>query len=113
MPSRASVFDRRQAGTYADTSLGTVWTDDSLGALMDHLDAIGELNNTLIVFTMDHGMVSKDTVYEEGVRVALMVRGPGVVPGQTVSLPVTNLDLLPTIMDALGLGDSMLHCCCS
>ena len=48
--------------------------------------------------------MAKESLYDEGVRVALMVMGPQVLAGHTVSLPVTNIDLLPTVLEAAGLG---------
>ena len=57
-----------------------MWVDDGLGAVMASLEARGELDNTIVVITQDHGQISKDTVYEGGTRVLLAVRYPGVLP---------------------------------
>ncbi|KAJ1423084.1 hypothetical protein B484DRAFT_465138 [Ochromonadaceae sp. CCMP2298] len=65
MPSRASVFNRLP-GASSDRRIGSVWTVDSLGALIAHLEAIKELSNTVIIVTMDHG-TEKRSLAENGV----------------------------------------------
>ena len=110
MPSRQNVINRiNNAVTEVppserSTALGVVWCDDALGALLDHVEARGESNNTIVIVTMDHGMAAKDSLFDQGVRVALMVRGPTIPANATVDAPVTNLDLLPTILEALGIA---------
>ena len=64
---------------------GTILSvDDSVGRIYDYLKAIGELDNTLIIFTTDngllegeHGMVDKRTMHEASIRLPLVVRYPG------------------------------------
>ena len=51
--------------------------DDALGALMAHLKSKGELDNTLIIVTQDHGQMAKDSLYQGGVRTALFARYVG------------------------------------
>ena len=106
MPDRSTVLDRRVIGPFRDESVGTIWTDDALGAIIAKLEALDIWDNTILVVTMDHGVIAKDTLYEEGVRVALFVKGPNVIAGINVSHAVTNLDLLPTLLEAAGLGIS-------
>lgn len=92
-----------------DTSLGINWVDDYLGALMERLEAKGVLNSTLIIFTMDHGMVAKDQLFDGGVRVAMMMRYPSLIPGGLViNIPVTHLDLAPTVMEFFGADEEDL-----
>ncbi|HEY8002564.1 MAG TPA: sulfatase [Solirubrobacterales bacterium] len=82
--------------------------DEGVGRIVDALDAAGELDNTLIVFTSDNGFFhgehrvqsGKNRVYEEAVRVPLVIRGPGVPEGVTVDDLSVNADLAPTIVDA-------------
>ena len=77
------------------------------------LAATGTLDNTYIVVTSDNGyhlgehrMASgKRTPYEEVIRVALLVRGPGVVAGRTEERIILNSDLGPTFADFAG-GDT-------
>jgi N-acetylglucosamine-6-sulfatase len=82
--------------------------DDGVGRIVDALSAAGELDNTLIVFTSDNGFFfgehriqsGKNRVYEEAVRVPLVVRGPGFPAGATLDELAVNADLASTILDA-------------
>ncbi|HYF46409.1 MAG TPA: sulfatase/phosphatase domain-containing protein, partial [Acidimicrobiales bacterium] len=77
---------------------------------VDHLSTIGELEETVLVFTSDNGLffgehaiaAGKSLPYEPAVRVPLIIAGPGVDPAQrgtTSDLPVANVDLGATILD--------------
>lgn len=84
--------------------------DAQFGRLMAKLKDAGLENNTLVIFTTDHGIAmprSKCTLYEPGVQVALLLRLPnrkgwhnGIVYDQMVS----NIDYLPTILDLVGVS---------
>jgi N-acetylglucosamine-6-sulfatase len=81
--------------------------DDLVRRLLAELRRRGELERTLVIFTSDqgfvlgeHGLVGKQLPYEESVRVPLVVRGPGIEAGRQVDVPVANVDLAPTIVDA-------------
>jgi arylsulfatase A-like enzyme len=84
--------------------------DEGVGRILDALEASGELDNTLVVFTSDNGFfggehriqTGKNRVYEEAVRVPLVIRGPGVPAGVTVDDLSINADLAPTVLDAAG-----------
>jgi N-acetylglucosamine-6-sulfatase len=84
--------------------------DDMIGNLVKTLKQSGELNNTYIFFTSDHGFhlgehrlgAGKWTPYEEDIRVPLIVRGPGVLEGRTLHHMVLNNDLAPTFADLAG-----------
>ncbi len=78
--------------------------------IINALRESGELDNTLVIFTSDNGFfggehripTGKNRVYEEAVRVPLMMRGPGIPPAMTVKEMSANTDLAPTIADAAG-----------
>jgi len=78
--------------------------DEMIGHLMETLKESEELDNTYIFFTSDNGYhmgqhrltAGKWTAYEEDTRVPLIVRGPGVPKGRTLSHLVLNNDLAPT-----------------
>jgi N-acetylglucosamine-6-sulfatase len=81
--------------------------DDLVGRVLAELRRSGELDRTLVIFTSDqgfvlgeHGLVGKQLPYEESVRIPLVVRGPGIDAGREVEVPVANIDLAPTIVDA-------------
>ena len=84
--------------------------DDMMGNLIKALKQSGELSNTYIFFTSDHGFhlgehrldAGKWTPYEEDIRVPLIVRGPGVAEGKTLHQMVLNQDLAPTFADIAG-----------
>lgn len=86
------------------------YTDAHVGRLLDGLAARLGGDRNLYVFTADHGesLMDHETwfrhavqVYDEMVRVPLLLRGPGVVPGRS-ELSTSGIDLVPTILRALG-----------
>jgi arylsulfatase A-like enzyme len=86
--------------------------DDSVGRLYQTLKDMGQLDNTLFIFTSDngilngeHGMVDKRTMHEPSIRVPLAVRYPGLVPAdkpRAVEQMVLHVDLAPSILDICG-----------
>jgi N-acetylglucosamine-6-sulfatase len=84
--------------------------DDMIGNLIKALKQRGELSNTYIFFSSDHGFhlgqhrlgAGKWTPYEEDIRVPLIVRGPGVPEDRTFHQMVLNNDLAPTFADLAG-----------
>lgn len=94
--------------------------DDAIGAVLRSLDASGAAEDTLVIYTTDHGdlcgshgMMDKHYVmYDEVVRVPLILRWPGrLAPGSTTDSFVYNmLDLVPTISSATGVeGPPVSH----
>jgi choline-sulfatase len=80
--------------------------DIQVGRVLKKLEAIGELDNTYIFYTSDHGMAigrhglqGKQNLYEHTWRVPLFVKGPGVKPGSRVTGNVYLLDTLATLCD--------------
>jgi N-acetylglucosamine-6-sulfatase len=84
--------------------------DEAVDAIVEKLRSVGELDNTLIVFTSDNGFFhgehriqnGKVLPYEPSIRVPLILRGPGVPDAQVRHQLVTNADLAPTILEATG-----------
>ncbi|HVD58991.1 MAG TPA: sulfatase [Thermoleophilaceae bacterium] len=82
--------------------------DEAVGSIVGGLDAAGELDDTLILFTSDNGFFhgehrvpqGKILAYEPSIRLPLIMRGPGVPEDERQSQLVTNADLAPTILDA-------------
>ncbi|BCU77331.1 sulfatase [Luteolibacter sp. LG18] len=80
-------------------------TDKALGALVMALKQAGQYDNTIILFTADHGMAfpgAKTTVYEAGLRVPFVIHLPGAKPGVVNDAMISHLDLTPTLVDAAG-----------
>jgi arylsulfatase A-like enzyme len=82
--------------------------DDSVGRLLKLLEERGELENTVVVFMADngllegeHGMVDKRTMHEPSIRVPLVVRGPMLKP-RVVDRMVLTEDVAPSLLDLCG-----------
>jgi arylsulfatase A-like enzyme/predicted Zn-dependent protease len=102
-----SRFPRTQHGSY-DAEIA--YADFQVGRLLDAIDRAGQLENTLVVFLGDHGEAlgghGEQThgffVYQEAVRIPLVIAGPG-VPIRTVADPVRIVDVLPTALEFVGI----------
>ena len=85
-------------------------TDQLIGDVLDALDANGFMDNTLIIYSSDHGeqvgehgLWWKQTFYENSVRVPAIVSWPGRIPSATViDTPIEQFDLAATMLDAAG-----------
>ncbi|OPZ19968.1 MAG: Choline-sulfatase [candidate division BRC1 bacterium ADurb.BinA364] len=81
--------------------------DLGLGVLLEMLEEIGELDNTLLVASGDHGIPGfprgKCNLYDLGCEVALAARWPGkIAPGRKIADFVNLMDLAPTFLEAAG-----------
>ncbi len=108
-PSRLRPADLREMERLYDSEIAL--TDRWIGAVLDHLEEVGVLEQTLVIITADHGEEFLDhgaldhakTLYDELVRVPLIVHYPGRTA--TVSERIVGLvDVLPTVLDAAGLA---------
>ncbi len=84
--------------------------DERVGWILDALRRSGREDDTLVVFTSDHGegfgehrrFAHGNSYYDEVVRVPWIVAGPGVAEGVVIEEPVSHLDLVPTLAELLG-----------
>lgn len=79
--------------------------DRMVQAVVNALTAAGKLANTVIIYMSDNGyaqgahrLSGKETAYEEGCKVPLIIKGPGVDAGVTCSKLIWNIDITPTIL---------------
>jgi arylsulfatase A-like enzyme len=83
------------------------FTDKEVGAVLNRLEAEGLLEETLVLFTTDHGISharGKQFLYDEGIHVPLIVRGPGVGTGIVRDDPVELIDMAAISLVAAGIG---------
>ena len=85
------------------------YLDSNIGKVLAALDAAGLRDNTLIIYTTDHGenlgarrLWGKNNMYEESAAIPMIVAGPGVAEGKVSTTPVTLIDIGPTVLDAIG-----------
>lgn len=88
-------------------------TDEYVGMILDQLDSLGIADSTLVVIVADHGeellehgyaMYHGQSIYRQCQHVPLLMRLPAEVPaGTVVETQVQGIDILPTILDAVGL----------
>lgn len=94
-------------------------TDDAVGKLLKALDDLELADNTYVIFTSDNGSYhdseavrvmtnaplrgQKASLWEGGIRVPLLVRGPDVQAGSVSRVPVTGMDFYPTTAELLGI----------
>jgi choline-sulfatase len=90
------------------------YLDERIGHVLDALDATGLADDTIVVFTADHGEMLgerglwfKMSFFEQAARVPLIVRAPGrVAAGVRIAAPVSQVDLAPTLLDLCGHPDA-------
>ena len=85
------------------------FVDDCVGRLVRALERTGQADDTVIVFTSDHGEMlgdlglwTKMVMYEQSAGVPMILAGPDVPRGRTVSTPVSLLDIAPTALAVTG-----------
>jgi len=85
--------------------------DDNIGRVLDHLEATGQMANTLIIFTSDHGeqlgdhhLAGKLGYHDESFRIPLIIVDPDAPnqAGRIENAPTESIDLMPTMIDWLG-----------
>lgn len=110
----SGVWERRDEITIRN-ELGRYYAcceniDIQIGRVLAKLRSMGELDNTYVFFTSDHGIAigrhglqGKQHLYEHGWRVPFVVRGPGIKPGSRAPGNIYLLDVLSTLCDLAGI----------
>ena len=124
-PLKARAFARRyreatQSGVKLDSEAGwrrliaNYWglcslIDTHVGTILDTVEECGLADNTIVVFTSDHGdmmgahqLLAKCVMYQEAMRVPLMIRLPGQRQGRRVNQQISQIDLVPTLLELMG-----------
>jgi len=106
-----ALFNERKRAVGIDLYDGEIrYTDDALAELVGKLRELGVWDNTLLVFTSDHGEEFFEhgvlghgfSLYQEVVHVPLLFRGPGVPAGAVLEAPVQIVDLAATVLAMAG-----------
>jgi len=87
------------------------YLDDKISEILGDLDRLGLSDRTVVILTadhgeafMEHGIISHSLkLYEENLRIPLVVRVPGMAEGKRVAGPAQSVDLLPTVVELFGL----------
>jgi uncharacterized sulfatase len=90
------------------------WFDETVGDLVGHIDKNGLGKDTIIIYVTDNGWIqnpkqrgydlkSKRSQYDGGTRTPIMVRWPGTVKPAVSATPVSSIDMVPTVLHALGM----------
>ena len=87
--------------------------DRAIGRILDSLEASGMADETIVVFTSDHGDLlgahgglqqKWGNAFDEATRVPMLVKGPGVTPvSGGITMPTSHVDLIPTLMGLAGI----------
>jgi N-acetylglucosamine-6-sulfatase len=105
---KGPLYDLKEHDPFVRAYLATLLSvDESVGRIYAALAESGQLDNTVLVFTADngfvlgeHGRVDKRTMYEESIRIPLLVRFPRLIkPGTVVTQVVLNQDVAPSIVE--------------
>jgi N-acetylglucosamine-6-sulfatase len=105
----------RSTGTSDDEVRGRERTfmaaEEGVGHILKALDETKQLDNTLVIFTSDHGYfygehglsVERRLAYEEGIRIPLLMRYPKLIkPGTVIDKMVLSIDICPTLVELAG-----------
>ncbi len=87
------------------------FVDNAVGELLERLKALGIYQRTVILVTADHGEAFGEhgdfghghTIYQDQLRVPLIIKCPSCPPALAISSPVSTLDILPTLLDLMNL----------
>ncbi len=95
----------------ADYSAAIEYMDQQIGRILDGLKEAGHADNTIVVFTSDHGLAigshglfGKQNLYDHSMRVPLVMAGPGVREGMKSDAMCYLLDIFPTLGEKCGIA---------
>jgi choline-sulfatase len=105
------LTNAEKQGIMAAYSTSTEFLDKNVGIVLDSLDRSPYANNTLVIFSSDHGYLlgqhgrfEKHCCFEPAIRVALLMRYPGWIrPGRSSAALVQLIDIAPTLLELCGM----------
>jgi len=116
---RAKAANLKPAPSTSPEFAATVTAvDQNIGRLMQHLEAIGKADDTVVVFHSDNGgerrrleqlRDGKGSLYEGGLRVPTAFWGAGIPAGRRLKTPVASIDIYPTLLGLAGLALPVEH----
>ncbi|MFW5845724.1 MAG: sulfatase [Planctomycetota bacterium] len=106
-PADETVIERLRAagiqtsGPIASVNAGMIMIDDQIGAILRKLDEIGERDNTIVIYTADHGVPGKGSCYATGQHLPFVMAWPAGMPGGQVVHDIFSwVDVVPTLCAA-------------
>jgi len=108
---RASPEEDKQEYARSIYDAEIYFTDLHIGEIVNQLKSLGIRNRTVLIITADHGQSLGDPdiwghgfLYQEQIRVPLVLNGPGIPEGRVISSIVEHVDIFPTILDLVKPG---------
>ena len=110
IPDSVEIEEYKPQNFHKDYLRSILAVDEGVGRILDALEAIGELENTVIVFAgdngfflLEHGRDDKRIAWEESMRIPVVMRYPPLIKkGSTISEMILNQDFAPTFLDIAG-----------
>lgn len=103
LPTAEDVLLRTRAASVVDKNAMATRMDDYVGAVLSKIDSLGLSENTLVIFTSDHGSRGKNSVYEGGAKVPMMIKWPDrIEAGLENDDLIGNIDIAATLIEVAG-----------
>jgi arylsulfatase A-like enzyme len=103
LPTAENVMLRTRASGVVDKNAMATRMDDYVGAVLSKIDSLGLSENTIVIFTSDHGSRGKNSVYEGGAKVPMMIKWPRrIQAGSENDDLIGNIDIAATLIDVAG-----------
>ena len=103
LPTAEDVLRRTKAAGIPEKNAMATRMDDYVGAVLGQLDALGLRENTMVIFTSDHGSRGKNSVFEGGAKVPMMVVWPEhIQAGVENDSLIGNIDIASTLIEVAG-----------
>ncbi|NLA84386.1 MAG: sulfatase-like hydrolase/transferase [Clostridiales bacterium] len=111
---KAETFRRLARENVLNYFAAVTGVDDQLGRILDALDRCGLKDDTIVIFTSDHGemmgshlLMYKGLWYDECFKVPFIIRYPGKIKPGTKDFFLNPADIMPTLLEMLGLSDQI------